>query len=94
MKRKKTITSVQPPPENNNKTLPIKEQLKQNTLDRFDLQEIFNVHPNTINNWCNKGILSFTKVGRKRFFNANTIDKMMKEREQTLVPGEKKQKRK
>lgn len=67
-------------------SLPLKEQLKQRLLDRYDLQELFQVTRNTINNWCKAGILSYCKIGRKRYFDAEQIDALLKERRQWMVP--------
>jgi phage terminase Nu1 subunit (DNA packaging protein) len=87
MKQNKTTKPVQPAPQSNS-TLPLKEQLKQNTLDRYDLQELFNVSRNTIQNWCNAGILSFSKVGRKKYFNAEEMKQLLEVRKQVTVPGQ------
>lgn len=94
MKQTKTTKPVQPAPENYLNALSLKEQLKQCTLDRYDLQELFNVHPNTILNWCNKGILSYCKIGRKKLFNAEQIKQQLEVRKQIKVPGEEKMKKK
>jgi hypothetical protein len=82
-----TKKTVQPAPENNLNALTLKEQLKQYTPDRYDLQHIFNAHPNTILNWCNKGILSYCKIGRKRLFNAEQIKQQLEVSKQIKVPG-------
>lgn len=73
--------------------LPLKEQLKQHTLDHYDLEEIFRVHANTIRNWCNTGILSYSKVGRKRYYDAREVEELLKKRKQTMRPGEEKKKK-
>ena len=85
MKPKKNKKTVQPKPSQPRLTL--KLQLKQRTLDRYDLQEIFNVSRNTINNWCNAGILSYSKIGRKRYFDGEGIDALLRKRILVLVPG-------
>jgi predicted DNA-binding transcriptional regulator AlpA len=94
MNRKKSSKPAAAAPENHINPLPLKEQLKQRMLDRYDLEEMFGVNRNTIYNWCKAGILSFVKIGRKKFFDALEIDALIKERKQTMVPGEKKPKRK
>jgi Helix-turn-helix domain len=88
MKSKKIKKNVQPEPQPCQPPMPLKLQLKQQTLDRYDLQEIFQVSRNTINNWCKAGIIKYSKIGRKRFFNAAEIDARLKERTQVMVPGE------
>lgn len=85
MKPKKTNESAQQA--TNTNPLPIKEQLKQNTLDMYDLVELFRVHVNTIRNWCSNGTLSYSKIGRKRFFNAEKIKEQLEVRKQVMVPG-------
>ncbi len=87
MKQHKANKTVQPIPQQNN-TLSLKEQLKQNTLDRYDLQEILGVSRNTILNLCKAGIIGYTRVGRKMYFDAQEINTLLKKREQTRVPGE------
>lgn len=69
--------------------MPLKLQLKQRTLDRYDLQEIFNVSRNTIHNWCMAGIIGCTKIGRKKYFDAEEIDTLLKRRIQVMVPKRK-----
>jgi excisionase family DNA binding protein len=64
----------------------LKLQLKQRILDRYDLQEIFNVSRNTIYNWCKAGIINYTQIGRKRYFDAEEIDALLKKRVQVMVP--------
>lgn len=71
---------------------PLKEELMQRMLDTYDLMELFKVKRGTINNWCNKGELTFTKVGSKRFFDAYAIKAKLEEHWQKQVPGVKRKK--
>ena len=87
MKPKKTGNPVPPEPANIVNPLPLKEQLKHRILDRYDLQELFNVSRNTILNWCKAGIISYTKIGRKRIFDAEEIDALLRKRKETMRPG-------
>lgn len=74
--------------------LPLKEQLRQRLLDRYDLQELFGVTRGTIYNWCRKGLLRFTKIGGKKYFDAIDVDALIEKNKQTLVPGSTRKKRK
>ena len=68
--------------------LPIKEQLKQRLLDRYELQDLFKVTRGTIHNWCRKGVLSFIKIGGRKYFDAHDVETMLQEHKQLMVPGE------
>lgn len=85
--------SSQPDPVQGNWPPPMKEQLQQRLLDRYDLQILFKVSRGTIHNWCRRGLLSFTKIGGKKYFDANDVYAMLQKYKQTLVPG-REQKRK
>ena len=93
MKPKKTTEPVKPAPENKNDKQPLKERLKDRLLDRYDLEELFNVTRNTIYNWCKAGLLSFSKIGRKKYYDAQEIENLIEKRKQTMVPGEEKKKK-
>lgn len=45
---------------------------------RFEVRDIFNVTLGTIDNWANKGSIKKIHVGRKVFFDADEIDKLVK----------------
>lgn len=70
-----------------NNQVPIKEQLKQRLLDRYDLEEMFKVSRGTIHNWCNKGVLTCIKFGSKKYFDAVEIEELFKKYKQTVVTG-------
>lgn len=78
--------SSQPDPVQGNWPPPLKEQLQQRLLDRYDLQILFRVSRGTIHNWCRRGLLSFTKIGGKKYFDANDVYAMLQKYKQTLVP--------
>lgn len=94
MNNVKPAKPVPAAPENHTSPLPLKEQLKQRMLDRYDLQELFKVTRNTIQNWCRAGILNYSKIGRKKIFDAHEIEALLKQRQQTMVPGEEQKKKK
>jgi Helix-turn-helix domain len=72
---------------------PPKERLKQRLLDRYDLQELFNVTRGTIHNWCKKGLLKFIKISGRMYFDLDDMEDMLQEYKQNLVPGEGKKKK-
>ncbi len=72
----------------NNNSLPnIKQVLQKRLLSLYDVQELFNVSRTTIYNWCKKGLLTYSKVSSKMYFDADEINRMLDERKQTMVPG-------
>lgn len=70
-----------------NSPIPIKEQLQQRLLDQYDLQQLFKVSRGTIYNWCRQGLLSFTRLGGKKYFDARDVEEMLQQNKQRYEPG-------
>jgi Helix-turn-helix domain len=92
MKRKQKPAPAQTANQPAANPLPKKEQLKQSLMDHYDLEEMFKVRRGTIYNWCRKGLLKGIQVGGKKYFYADDVDTMLKERKLLMVPGADKKK--
>ena len=61
--------------ENVNKAF--KENLKHRLLDLYDLQQLFKVTRGTIHNWIRRGLLSYTQIGGKKYFDARELEELL-----------------
>lgn len=61
---------------------PNKESLQQTVMDSVDVQQLLHICRSTLYSWRKNGLLAFSKVGGKIYFEAADVQQMLKEKKQ------------
>lgn len=61
---------------------PSKQSLQQTVMDSVDVQQLLHISRSTLYNWRKKGLIAFSKVGGKIYFDAADVYRMLQERKQ------------
>jgi len=62
--------------------LPGKERLQQSLMDSYEVQQLLHICRGTLYNWRTKGLIAFSKVGGRVYFEVADVYQMLKERKQ------------
>lgn len=71
-----------------------KDTLKERLFDRQDMEHVFGVSRGTIYNWCRKGLVSYTLLGRRKYFDVQDVLLMLQTYKQIELPDKKEGKKK
>ena len=62
--------------------LPGKERLLQSLMDSYEVQQLLHICRGTLYNWRKKGLIAFSKVGGRIYFEVADVYQMLRERKQ------------
>ena len=80
----KTSNTSQAPVEINvaETAIPQKQSLIQQVMDSLEVMELLHICRGTLYNWRKKGLIAFSKVGGRVYFETADVYRMLKERKQ------------
>ncbi len=58
-------------------SLLLKDHLQQKWMDGYDVQQILHISRSTLYNWCRKGLLPFSKVEGKIYYDVDDLNEML-----------------
>lgn len=59
---------------------PSKQTLLQHIMDSLEVMELLHICRGTLYNWRKKGLIAFSKVGGRVYFETTDVNRMLKER--------------
>jgi len=65
-----------------NATAPDRQTLQQTLMDSLDVMQLLHICRGTLYNWRKQGMITFSKVGGRVYFEAADVYRMLKERKQ------------
>jgi hypothetical protein len=64
-----------------------KDTLQQKWMDSCDVRELLHISRGTLYNWCRKGLLAFSKVEGKIYFEVKEVEAMLHNAKRSSRPG-------
>lgn len=63
--------------------VPDKQTLLQQVMDSLEVMQLLHICRGTLYNWRKKGLIAFSKVGGRIYFDTTDVHRMLQDRKQT-----------